>query len=157
MNSVSYEDVKTIVMKALDDFQQNDLQLLELCVDERAATHRIACYLQKCFEDMDVDCEYNRKGAGRKPTPVPNSRGRVKPDIIVHKRNTEENLLCIEAKKKGVSRQKNVGEDRERLKGFTSPYGEYRYKFGLLLILNLKVPYDIECEWFCDGETKSDE
>jgi hypothetical protein len=146
-SSSEFEMVKTCVEQAIEEFRNRDLQLLQLTVDERASTHRIACYLQKYFPEWHVDCEYNRKGSIPKPTPDTSTNARVKPDIIIHKRNTEANLLCIEAKKKGG----RLSEDRKRLIGFTSRTGTYRYQFGLLLILSLKNPYRIEYEWFQNG------
>lgn len=140
---VSFGEVKKRVESALNDFKTQDLQLLRLCADERAATHRIACYLQNNFPEWHVDCEYNRRGEKPKT-----QRGQlVRPDIIVHRRGIPENLLCIEAKKEGES----LDDDRKKLKNFTDPDGEDEYQFGLLLILSLKAPYGIHCEWFRDG------
>jgi len=137
------DEIQQRVISALDDFSEHDLNLLELYADERAATHRIACYLQNYFKDWHVDCEFNRRGFKPKT-----QRGKkVRPDIIVHKRGIPENLLCIEAKKEGEP----LDNDRKKLKNFTDVEGEDEYQFGLLLILSLKAPYSIHCEWFRDG------
>lgn len=141
--SFTFEEVQKRVSHALNDFTKQDFQLLQLCADERAATHRIACYLQNYFSDWHVDCEYNRRGKKSKT-----QRGLlVRPDIIVHHRNSPENLLCIEAKKEGGF----LDDDRIKLKNFTDPKGEDIYQYGLLLVLSLKAPYKIDCEWFHDG------
>lgn len=140
---LSFEELKTRVAHALKDFIEQDWQLLELCADERAATHRIGCHLQKYYPKWHVDCEYNRRGKEPKE-----QNGRlVKPDIIVHHRGISENLLCIEAKKEGESSD----DDRIKLKNFTDPLGKDRYQFGLYLIISLTKPYNIREEWYQNG------
>ena len=149
MKSITFEEVEKRINFALNIFKERDLQLLELCADERAATHQIACYLQKCFTDWHVDCEYNRRGS----EPKTQSGKIVRPDIIVHHRGTSENLLCIEAKKEGGS----LDDDRKKLRNFTDPMGEDRYQFGLLLVLSLRPPYKNNCEWFRSDISSGDE
>lgn len=133
---------------AVEDFRKHDFQLLEISADERAATHRIACYLQKYFPGWNVDCEYNRRG--RNPKKLDGEL--VRPDIIIHRRNSRENLLCIEAKKSGGSLDE-LDDDRKRLAEFTQYAGEYKYPFGLLIILSLTTPYKIDYEWYKNGKT----
>jgi len=143
MNSVTFDEVEKRVNLALNNFKERDLQLLELCADERASTHRIACYLQKYFQDWHVDCEYNRRGKRSK-----RQGGKlVRPDIIIHHRGIPENLLCIEAKKEGES----LDDDRIKMSNFTDSTGEDRYQFGLLLVFSLNAPYNIDCKWYRDG------
>jgi cytoplasmic iron level regulating protein YaaA (DUF328/UPF0246 family) len=143
IESYHFDDVKAKVNRALKDFLETDSQLLELSANEQAATHRIAGYLQKYFVDWHVDCEYNRKNA----IPKKLQGELVKPDILVHRRNTNDNLLCIEAKKLGGS----IDDDKKKLCRFTNPTGEYKYRFGLMMILSLDAPYKIDCEWYRDG------
>jgi hypothetical protein len=144
IGSYQFDDIKINVDRALKDFLVTDSQLLELSANEQAATHRIAGYLQKYFVDWHVDCEYNRKNADPKKL-----QGElVKPDILVHRRNTNDNLLCIEAKKAGGY----LDDDQKKLHGFTNPTGEYKYRFGLMMILSLEAPYKIDCEWFRNGK-----
>lgn len=138
-----FEEVKKKVEATLNDFRRQDIQLLELCADERAATHRIACYLQNYFKHWHVDCEYNRRGKESKE-----QNGRlVRPDIIVHQRGISENLLCIEVKKDGEP----LDDDQKKLRNFTKPTGKDKYQFGLLLVLTLRAPYTFNCEWYRDG------
>ena len=65
----------------------------------------MAEYWQKQFPGWDVDCEYNRKGIETKKLKDIEERDDLKksdivfPDIIVHQRNTTNNLLVIELKK----------------------------------------------------------
>lgn len=100
-------------------------------------THKYAEHLQKEFTDWNVDCEYNRNGKATKELrfslgKVPSDdlhAQTVYPDIIVHCRGKQLNLLVIEAKKLG----NNTGKDREKLEAFRSDE-QYRYQFSALLV-----------------------
>ncbi len=95
------------VFQALTRFLEHDFTLLEIDANERTLTHRVAIYLQELFPEMDVDCEYNRDGHDPKEMYLPGGEGdaydtdaqTVYPDIIVHRRETDENLLVMEFKK----------------------------------------------------------
>lgn len=76
---------------------------------QTSALLRIAsrCIYRNEFPDFDVDCEYNRDGVAPKkighlglyPDDDDTEAETVFPDIIVHRRGTEQNYLVIEAKK----------------------------------------------------------
>lgn len=142
---MNFVEVLNALNSALYDFKERDSQLLELTADERAATHRIAVYLEKYFPGWYVDCEYNRKNKNIKELP---GIGIVRPDIIVHYRDTSSNLLVIEVKK-GM---RNAQNDRCKLIEFTKSDGGYRYRFGVLLLLSMKQPYGVKEEWYQDGK-----
>lgn len=84
-----------------------DRLLLELDANERSMTHKLAEHLQVELPEWDVDCEYNRDGVDPKrlaglivEARTDDDQGRtVFPDIVVHHRNTTDNLAVIEAKK----------------------------------------------------------
>ena len=121
------------VEKALKTFFIKDRNLLSKDVNERSITHKVAEYLQYQFPDMNVDCEYNRRGNHGEVKKTLFSNRRVFPDIVIHKRgNKEENLVVIEAKKKGRSSL----NDREKLEEFTNP-NSYGYKVGLFLAFDV--------------------
>ncbi|MFA5268379.1 MAG: hypothetical protein WC379_10445 [Methanoregula sp.] len=142
--SYSFEEIEGVIDETIKKFLEHDKQLLELCVDERASTHRIACYLENFFDNSwHVDCEYNRKGRD----PKRQNGGLVRPDIIVHRRYTCDNLLCVEVKKCGEI----LANDRKKLREFTNNNGEYRYRFGLLLLISLEDPYSINGRWYRKG------
>ena len=131
------------VQKAKSIFIKENRYLLRHDLNERTISHKFAEALQDQFPGWHVDCEYNRRGEKAK-----RQGGQlVRPDIIIHHRGVPENLLCIEAKKEGES----LDDDKIKLKNFTEPLGDDRYQFGLLLVLSLKAPYKITCEWFLDG------
>lgn len=104
---LSERDAGLAVLRALNKFLDADVYLLRVDANERSITHRLAMYLQEEFSDWDVDCEYNRDGNDPKELllPVTDASERdtdaqtVYPDIIVHKRGQQKNLLVIEAKK----------------------------------------------------------
>jgi hypothetical protein len=70
----------------------------------------------------------------------------IYPDIIVHHRLKNENLLVIEMKKEGG----NTTKDIKKLIAFTDPQKSYSYYYGLLLVI--KHNGDNEMEWYINGE-----
>lgn len=131
---------------ALRNFYRKDAKLVEYQVSERALTHKLAEHLQKLFPHHNVDCEYNKVGdgdpkrlsllmAGSDDCPRDCNRchaGKcvIFPDIIVHRRGTETNLLVIEAKTAWVG--KSPERDREKLAGLTA-LGQYHYQLGIAI------------------------
>lgn len=125
------------VVKALQVLFMKDEYLIDNDVHEVTISHKLAEYLQYQFPDMNVDCEYNRQ--------VPPDNGdnikrrsdtgdRVRPDIIVHKRGSNENnCLVIEIK---IERDQTRG-DKEKLKDYSNPKS-LGYKYGLFLELDRK-------------------
>jgi hypothetical protein len=143
-------DIQKYVELASKKFIKYDRRLLEISGHEQAAAHRIGCYLKKYFPDWHVDCEYDRRGTVQKEMPRSGKTDRVRLDIIVHQRETKENLLCIETKKRSRPK-KEFEEAKKRLCELTSPNRDYEYKYGLLITLIQEEPY-VHCEWFQNGE-----
>lgn len=94
--------------RALDAFVESDKHLLATDASERSMTHQIAIHLAKEIPGFDVDCEYNRDGfdvkrlhLGQRHVTDDNDEAvTVFPDIIVHRRGTNDhNLLVVEMKK----------------------------------------------------------
>jgi len=144
LSTVEFSEIKKKINQALNDFRENDLNLLELTVDERATTHRIAVYIERYFTGWDVDCEYNRREKNIKSV---SGIGNVRPDIIVHKRGLSENLLVIEVKKA----DNTLLKDKAKLIEFTKIDGDYHYQFGLLILLSMIKPYILNGEWYQRG------
>ena len=120
------------VQKALESFLRTDRLLLELDVNERSITHKLAEHLQVQFPEWHVDCEYNRDGCDPKTLSLrveqtssddPQART-VYPDVIVHHRNTSENLIALEVKKSSSADDGTF--DKEKLTAFRTQLG-YRY------------------------------
>jgi hypothetical protein len=131
----SVVEIKRRVGVALGMLMKNDSSLLKLRVNERAIAHKLAEYLQMQFPDWNVDCEYNKMGD--LPKELDDIAGcdehkrnnRIYPDIIVHLRNQERNLLVIELKKEGL----NSDCDIKKLELLTAANGEYCYSLGLFI------------------------
>ena len=98
-------------------------------IHEQALSHRLAYHLENSdfFGGYHVDCEYNRHGDDVKE----DSKGRFRPDIIVHVRgNDDSNLIMIEAKKFNDPKPEidSAIEDLERRRR------EYGYDNAFLII-----------------------
>jgi len=138
------EDVKRKVERAIENLRKNDSFLITNNTNERSINHKLAEYLQEKFKEWHVDCEYNRDGHSIKRRAIIEN-GIVKtnditqktvfPDIIVHRRDTSENLLVIEMKK---SNNRNIEDDIDKLKEFTQD--PLNYKFGFFICFN--IPYN---------------
>ncbi|MDA8025249.1 MAG: BsuBI/PstI family type II restriction endonuclease [Actinomycetota bacterium] len=117
---------------------RNDFALLELNANERSITHKLAEYLQSEFQEWHVDCEYNRDGDIPKQLSVQNistndtDARTVFPDIVIHHRNTKNNLVVIEAKKSSTA---HGSADEEKLKAYIA---EHRYQFAFAVIFPIE-------------------
>jgi hypothetical protein len=116
--------VATSLDYCIETFIKNDSNLLALNANEKALTHKFAEYLANRFPNWDVDCEYDRLYDEAKKLRIQGELARVIPDIIVHHRNTKENLLVIEAKKD--SDRRGVRADFRKLREFKKQLG-YRH------------------------------
>jgi len=150
---MSNEELKTAVDEPLDSFIEVDHELLWRDVSERAISHKFAEHIQRRFPDWQVDCEYNRFEFEKKVTHiskriwsqlvkegqaqetiryedllVDDAPPTVFPDIIVHHRGVQENLLVIEIKK---AKSPDIGWDERKLDAYIRELG---YRIGLLLV-----------------------
>lgn len=157
---MNFETLRKKALDALYEFRNgDDRRLLDLDVNERTISHKLAEYLQKKFE-LSVDCEYNRHG--KKPKRIfreygvagyDDTTGRtVFPDIVVHQRGTDvENLLVIEMKKSSNPDPRDF--DKQKIEAYGK---EVDYEFGLFLEMNVKNSSDY-LEWYENGEFKEKE
>jgi hypothetical protein len=151
----SAPEVKRKVTGALGSLFHHDIYLLQFDVNERSISHRLATYLQREFADWDVDCEYNRNHDVRKQLDISQKNVRtddtqaktVFPDIIVHHRKTDENLLVIEIKK--TSNTESDCFDLKKLRAFKS---QLRYRYALFLRLKTgTIEVGVRKEQWIDG------
>jgi hypothetical protein len=124
---------------AIDRFLAEGRQLLESGVREEALCHHLADELQQEFPDWDVDTEYDKLHVNGIPAAKKyiSSTGKTRtaiPDIIVHHRQTAENLLVVEIKRLGKMRGRE--EDRDKLRAYKLP--PYSYQFAVFLELGMK-------------------
>jgi hypothetical protein len=147
----TFRVIRDSVDKAVERLFINDRDLLDINVNERSISHKLAEYLQIEFPDWHVDCEYNRKMRDIKKLLIhfdkvsadDNEASTVYPDIIIHHRQTNDNLLVIEIKKYGL----DTAKDMKKLKAFTGP--DYEYRFGLLL--EMTPNGETQKKWFVKG------
>jgi hypothetical protein len=146
------EMVKEAVNAALDKLLKLDRYLLSNDVNERSISHRLAIYLEPSFPGWNIDCEYNRNHDNPKRLEIPRRNVNsddiqattVFPDIIVHKRNTDQNLLVIEMKK--TTSQEEDRYDLHKLEAFKEQLG---YKYSVFLKLKIEEKPGIDTlEWY---------
>lgn len=142
-----------LLSKALDLLYSNDQYLISneasQYVGERCIAHKLGGYLSNLISEYDVDCEFNRdldtvkKMGGHK----------IIPDIIIHKRgNNDDNLIVIEVKPWWNDKREGFINDEKKLKYLTNCNNQYRYKYGLSLIIN-QYREDAKVKIFIDGKT----
>jgi hypothetical protein len=138
------QELKGKVINAVESFIENDKELLNLKVYELAISHRIAFYLERdSFQaGINVDCEYN-KHLDNKKTGSKNNF--IRPDIVVHTRNTDKNnKIAIEIKKNRTSKN-----DDDKLIFLTTKGEIYGYDLGVFIYFQNYVP---KYKWFVDGK-----
>lgn len=154
------DELEGIIKCCLQKLRRLDKHLLDINVNERTITHKLAEYLEEHIPEFDVDCEYNRFEHNdtddimkRLNLPTDNinwddtEAKTIFPDIIVHKRGPQgKNILVIEVKKSSSS----ISEisDRNKLKAFTKD--PYNYELGLFLKISIEDTDDI-MDWYSNG------
>ena len=131
--------VKAAIVRAVEQLLEKDADLLILDANERSLTHQLAVHLIREFEGWDVDCEYNRDHHDSKRLALSKTEGftsnaddatTVFPDVIVHQRDTDNNLVVIEAKK--TTGSKDHAWDMQKLDAFRDQLGYAVTVFVLL-------------------------
>lgn len=146
-------DVAELLEQALKNLLEHDRYLLEIDVNERSLTHKLAEHIQQLCPAWHVDCEYNRDGAKDLPkylkygpsaftTEDDTNAKTVFPDIIVHQRGTDENLLVMEVKKSSNGDKGN--SDRDKLGAFQKKPFCYAYAAFIRLIVGRQPTYKVE-------------
>ena len=136
--------VGSAVLDALTKLFERDAQLLELDVSEQSAAAKIAQYLQPHFPSMHIDVEYNRMGDAPKKVAWNDEPKEVYPDIIVHVRDTDTNILAIELKKD--SNRESKDKDIRKLLAYRQELG-YQHTLFMRLGIKAGVGSVSECEW----------
>lgn len=116
--------VRLCLDEALKELVKQDAYLLKNNVNERSISHCLAVYMKAQFRGWDVDCEYNRNHYDPKRLDLKRRKASdddldavtVFPDIIVHHRGTDDNLLVVEVKKSTSGETEHY--DIEKLKAF---------------------------------------
>jgi hypothetical protein len=151
IDEITFEEIKERVHRAIRRFLKENNQLLKFGLQEQTNSMKMVSYLDDEFPDWDVDGEYNKivdkhseecqektvflmmKRSGYKiEYLVKAERVRVRPDIIIHRRGTIENLLAIEIKLS--ENQEQIEYDWAKLDAYCQNH-ELRYRFGLFIPL----------------------
>lgn len=120
-----------VMADAIQTFLERDGILLTSNANERTISAQLACYLKPVFPDWDVDVEYNRQGLDPKKIGIGEAAELVYPDIIVHRRQSEANLLVVEMKK-GDSSEPDEN-DMKKLRAYVA---KFKYQCALFLRLS---------------------
>ena len=119
-------------------------------VSELSISHKLGHYLALLVTEYDVDCEYNRNKDDKKNM----GESRIRPDIIIHKRGSNENnFVVIEIKPWWNS--DNTLYDKKKLEFLTSIDSDFKYKYGLSLLIN-KNRVEVEVKIFENGSALDD-
>ena len=124
----------------LDMLYENDQYLISIegghHVSERSIAHKLGCYLSNLINEYNVDCEFNRNL-----------------DAVIHKRGSnKDNLVVIEVKPWWNHKKEDFINDENKLLYLTDSNYQYKYKYGLSLIIKLNRG-DTEVKIFIDGKT----
>ncbi len=119
--------MKEIIKDSLKEFAEKDWQdLIKIDAHEITLAHRIAVYLEDKFKGYNIDLEYNRD---KNEIKRDSKEDIIRPDIIIHRRNTDDNLCIFEIKKCSVNDEK-AKKDIKKLKDAIKKYG---YKLGVFI------------------------
>lgn len=122
--------------------------MLEVDAHEESVSHKLAEYLQQEFPDWDVDCEFN-KYYDEKKVLDRYDKDRVRPDIIVHHRDTDRDLLVVEVKL--TTSDDDISEEKDKVRLYTEDE-ELDYRYGLFLHLRADGDAGVEeKKWYPRG------
>jgi hypothetical protein len=136
------QEVQENLTKALDKLILKDDFLLKIDAHERTIAHKLAEYLQQEFPYWHVDCEYNRYKDKEKK--VNQKKESIFPDIIIHRRNSNENILAIEIKKISYKKKRKLTYE-ELLKKYKNDIEKLNYYKE-----NLSYQYTLFIEFYVD-------
>lgn len=142
LSRLQLEQIYFAIKSALTILYSHDAYLIENKVNERTIVNRFSIYFQKelnerGFSEFNMDVEYNRDHSDIKRT-VNFPRGTY-PDVIVHRRGSNELNLCIIEFKTWW--RGNIERDISKLIDYTSQDGKYKYGLGFSITLNRDIPF----------------
>ncbi len=161
-NLLNQSTLLTLINTSLSELYAQDYYLIDNTpmngesdgkhyVGERAIVFRFAHYLLSNIEKMDVDsdlsldCEYNRNGCLSKA--LPSFPQGVIPDVIIHKRGSnDKNVLVMEFKTHWNDKQEN---DEDKIIELTDQQGVYKYAYGMTVLIGRDEPI---IKLFVDGK-----
>jgi hypothetical protein len=125
--------IKRRIKHCIEKIYENDSDLFDRNNYEVTISSKLAQYLFIEFKKYDVDCEYNKHINQEKRVKELNHN--IRPDIIIHRRGTDEdNLVYIEIKTDHNRESRTY--DYDKVKVMTKQEGKYRYNLGLFIDFN---------------------
>ena len=138
------------IQQLLNEFVIEQRLLLQNDVSEQAIAHQLAMRFSQNFHGWNIDCEYNRSMDVIKkliyavsPTGETCERN-VVPDIIIHRRMTDDNLLAVEIKK-STNRESSF-KDLSKLSAFRDQLG-YQHSLFIRFLTGVNDARIIELDW----------
>lgn len=141
-SSCSDPSLGKVMADAIQTLLDRDGILLTTDANERTISAQLACYLKPAFPEWDVDVEYNRQGLDPKRIGIGDSAELVYPDIIVHRRLSDDNLLVVEMKKGDFPTPDE--EDMKKLRAYVA---KFKYQNALFLRLSTTKPNVSAFRW----------
>lgn len=128
--------VRQIMESSLSRLIEKDIELIDRRVKEECINHRLAIYIGKYFRQFcaqrngcTVDLEYDKNMDREKQ--VYDENGNlitIRPDILLHKRGSNDNnLIAIETKKDCFRRHDTV-----KIRGLLEP--PFNYLYGFIIV-----------------------
>ncbi len=122
---------------ALEALEVNDAYLLEYDLSERTIMGKLQVYLHGVFPSHHVDIEYNKHGVDVKRVRwsddcTESDQPLVYPDIVVHRRGSDEHNLVVCEIKKASTRDRLRECDRAKVTAIRSAFD---YDYALLLTI----------------------
>lgn len=143
------EIIKRRIMHCINLIYENDSDLFRRGNYEVSISAKLAQYLFLEFKELDVDCEYDKHINNEKR--VKNLDSNIRPDIVIHKRGSDNNLVYIEIKKEQNKTNRNI--DFKKIIEMTKRTGEYKYKLGVFIDFYKNKNKTI-VKYFINGELK---
>ena len=161
-----------IFEKAKNKFLKEEKEIIKIDVNERTLSARLMFHLQTLllneiyqenYKEYSVDCEYNRINEYKIKTlkryenfEIDDNSDKIRkifPDIILHKRKEEDNLIVIEMKKVN-SYIKKKENDKNRLKAMTNPrkLNNFNYTLGVYFEVDTTGNNNHIIEFFVNGK-----
>ncbi|KKK45828.1 hypothetical protein LCGC14_0485540 [marine sediment metagenome] len=135
----SFDEIQEKIETVLNQFLTNENELLMIDSNELTISSKFSAYLALEFPEWDVDCEYIRDMTEVKRLKKDGTNVRIIPDIVIHHRLSNDNLMVIEVKKSPpyFLPDQEVKDDLVRLQKMTSDE-KYNYHFGLFVLFYIK-------------------
>lgn len=158
---MNIDDVVCKTELAIEMLLRDDFYLLSNNLNERSITHKLAEHIQVQFPEWHVDCEYNKnhdqvKSIHLEAQTTDNTdtdATTVYPDIIIHRRGFDQNLLVVEVKKS--TNPNNGNFDKKKIEGYIR---DIQYQCALFLKFgtgsNIGTPI-IEKIWYRNNKGKA--